>query len=71
MKIGIAITNWKLPIYQRHLEEAGYAFEIAGATSDGNLLLLMEADDAQAFAQVLKAAIAEAAMTNMIEKAST
>lgn len=36
---GVAIDNWKLPIFKRHLDEAGYAYtEHPGLTKDTMIL---------------------------------
>lgn len=62
-KAGIAIDDWKLPIFERHLGQAGYAFENAGRLTTGTLLLRVDTENIEALATVLKAANTEAAMT--------
>lgn len=38
-KAGIVIDNWKLPIFERHLKNAGYAYKwTPGFTEDTGVL---------------------------------
>lgn len=62
-KAGIVIETWKLPFFERHLTEAGYAFENMGALLDETLLLYVDTADPQALAEVLTAAMQAAAST--------
>lgn len=63
MKAGIAIDDWKLPIFERHLRQAGYPFKNAGPLTNGTLLLQVETTNPVALGEVVKAANTEAAMT--------
>lgn len=63
MKIAIAIDDWKLPIFERHLKQSGYTFENAGLLTAGALILRVDTDNALALVEVVKAANTEAAMT--------
>lgn len=63
MKAGIAIDDWKLPIFERHLSQSGYAFVNAGRLIAGTLLLTVETTNQEALMAVVKAANTEAAMT--------
>jgi hypothetical protein len=63
MKSGIAIDDWKLPIFERHLTQAGYAFENLGELTKGILLLTIETDNQTALAGVVVAANEEAHKT--------
>lgn len=64
MKAGIAIDAWKLPIFERHLLQAGYAFKNTGALADdGTLLLTVETENPGALEGVVRAANTEAART--------
>lgn len=63
MKAGIAIDDWKLPIFERHLSQAGYQFKNAGRLTTGTLLLQVETTNPEALAGVVAAANTEAAMT--------
>lgn len=39
MKVGIAVDNWKLPIFRKRLSAAGYDYQDGGAlTADATLL---------------------------------
>lgn len=59
---GIAMDAWKLPIFERHLNEAGYAIKNCGALIGDTLLLQVETDDVKALEIVVRAANAEAAL---------
>jgi hypothetical protein len=63
MKAGIAIDAWKLPIFERHLTQSGYAFTNAGPLTNGTLFLSVETTNAEALLEVIKAANTEAART--------
>lgn len=65
MKAAVAIDAWKLPIFERHLTQAGYAFINAGSLLPETLLLTVEHQqgEAQRLAQVVLAANTEAART--------
>lgn len=39
---GIAIDDWKLPIFEKHLNEANIAFKINPGVSPGTLLLTVK-----------------------------
>lgn len=62
-KCAIAIDDWKLPIFTRHLEQSGYAFTSAGSLTAGTLVLIVETTNVEALAVVIRAANAEAART--------
>ena len=53
MKVGIAIDEWKLPIFERHLSQAGYAYTTKRLGRNG-LLLTVETDDAAALGVVVE-----------------
>jgi len=61
MKAAIAIDDWKLPIFDRHLSVAGYVFERGPGVTDDTLLLTVVTDDAAALEKVVRAANVEAA----------
>ena len=63
MKAAIAIDPWKLPIFERRLSQAGYAFKNAGLLTDGCLILKVDTENGEALMSVVKAANTEAAMT--------
>ena len=60
---GIAIDAWKLPIFERHLTQSGYAFENKGKLLEGTLLLMVETENLVALREVVTAANKEAART--------
>jgi hypothetical protein len=62
-KAGIFIAGWKLPIFERCLVQAGYAFENAGPLGDGSLMLRVETENLIALGEVVKTANTEAART--------
>lgn len=60
---GIAIDNWKLPIFERHLKQGGYSFELAGGLTKDAMVLTVETTNLVSLQEVLKAANTEAART--------
>lgn len=60
MKAGIAIDNWKLPIFRKRLTEAGYVYHDGGALTHDATLLTVETDDVDALRKVLEACQAAA-----------
>lgn len=62
-KCAIAIDDWKLPIFTRHLEQSGYTFKNNGSLIEGTLILSVETSNVDALANVIKAANTEAART--------
>lgn len=63
MKAGVVIDVWKLPIFERHLQAAGYTFEKEVGLADDVMLLTVRTDNVEALRNVLKDANTEAAMT--------
>jgi hypothetical protein len=62
-KVGIAIDDWKLPIFDRHLKQSGYSFVNAGLLCKGTLVLTVQTENLEALGVVVKAANDEAART--------
>jgi len=62
MKAGIAIDDWKLPIFERHLTQAGHSYEKGPGVTKDTLLLTVVADDMKALEKVVRAANEEAAL---------
>ena len=60
---GIVIDAWKLDIFQRHLEKAGYVADVGPGLTPDTLLLRIQFDEEQsaAAAKVVRAANDEAA----------
>lgn len=63
MKAGIAIDNWKFPIFERRLKQAGYSFERADGLTEEAMVLTVVTDNLEALGIVVQAANTEAAMT--------
>lgn len=61
MKAAIAIDDWKLPIFSRHLTQAGYAFTKAQGLTPDMLILSVETPNVNALGSVVRAANTEAA----------
>lgn len=61
MKVGIVFDPWKLPIFQRHLDAAGLAYEPLGGVPSGSLGLHVTTDDPKFVENIVRAANAEAA----------
>lgn len=60
MRAGIAIDTWKLPIFKRHLKEAGYEYEFGERITSNTRMLYVETDDIKALHKVVWAANIEA-----------
>ena len=60
---AIVLDDWKLPIFDRRLKQAGYSFTNAGAFMPGSLILQVETTNLVALGVVVKAANDEAAQT--------
>lgn len=67
MKAAIAIDDWKLPIFTRHLTQSGYEFQNAGLLTKGTLILTVQTVNPEALAEVVKAANTEAALTGDVK----
>lgn len=60
LKAAIAIDDWKLPIFERHLSKAGYTFEqLPGVTGD-SLFLMVNSLSFKDLEKVVRAANTEA-----------
>lgn len=59
MKAGIALDDWKLPVFRRRLTEAGYAYRDAGALTDATTLLTIQIDNLLKLKGVIEACEAE------------
>lgn len=58
---GVAIEKWKLPIFKKHLDKAGYSFtEHPGVTSD-TLLLRVKYEWVAKLQPIIEAALKECA----------
>ena len=59
MKAGIAVDNWKLPVFRKRLTEAGFHYEDAGAFTCDTTILTVETDDMLALKSVIEKCQAE------------
>lgn len=68
MKAAIVIDAWKLSIFERHLSQAGYAYEKGAGITAGTLSLYVVTENVEALAVVTKAASVEAAKTGDVKQ---
>lgn len=61
MRAGIAIDSWKLSIFERHLTDAGFAYEKGAGLAPDTLMLYVQTASIEALEPVVRAAIDEAA----------
>lgn len=54
MKAGIAVDNWKLPVFRKRLTEAGYEYMDGGALTTEATLLTVETSDVLALKKVIE-----------------
>lgn len=54
MKVGVAVDDWKLPIFRKRLSEAGYAYEDGGTLVGETTLLTVETDNMLALKKVIE-----------------
>lgn len=59
MKAAIAVDDWKLPIFRKRLEAAGYEYTDAGAFTGDTTILTVEATDMLALKKVIEQCQAE------------
>ena len=59
--VGIAIDRYKLPVFARHLTEAGYAFEQSPGLNPDMLFLRVKTETIAALQPVVEAAQRECA----------
>jgi hypothetical protein len=61
VKAGVAIDNWKLPIFKKHLDAAGYKYEEPVPFVDGTLILKVQYEWVHKLKSILEAAQKECA----------
>jgi hypothetical protein len=61
LRAGIAIDEWKLPIFKRHLLDAEFEYTQTCGPAPDTLMLYVETTDLNRLARVVKAANSEAA----------
>lgn len=59
LKAGIAVDDWKLPVFRRRLEAAGYEYHDAGAFVGETTFLTVNTDNMLALKKVLEDCEAE------------
>lgn len=59
MKAGITVDNWKLPVFRRRLDDAGYAYEDGGPLIGDTTLLTVQTDDMLALKKLIEKCQAE------------
>lgn len=59
MKAGIAVDNWKLPVFRRRLSDAGYEYQDGGALTADTTMLTVETNDMLALKKVIEKCQAE------------
>lgn len=59
MKAGIAVNNWKLPVFRKRLKESGYECRDAGPITGDTTLLTVETNDMLKLKKVLEECQAE------------
>lgn len=60
LKAAIAIDDWKMPIFERHLSGAGYVFKKGAGLTSGTLILTVETLSVKELEVVVRAANTEA-----------
>jgi hypothetical protein len=61
MRVGIAIDEWKLSIFERKLQQAGFAYEKGGGLMPDTLMLYVDTDNLHTLESVVRFANMEAA----------
>jgi ribosomal protein L10 len=59
MKAGIAVDDWKLPVFRKRLTAAGFEYEDAGAFTGNTTLLTVKTDNMFTLKKVLEECQAE------------
>lgn len=66
MKAGIAVDNWKLPVFERHLEQAGLTIEHRTGLSDDATLLSVPTNDPIGLQRIIAKAQRECKLSRRI-----
>jgi hypothetical protein len=54
VRAGIAVDNWKLPVFRKRLTEAGYEYQDGGALTADATLLTVEFSNLLALKKVIE-----------------
>lgn len=66
MKAAIVIDDWKLGIFEQHLNQSFYGYTKSRGLSDGTLILTVVTDNVEALEIVVRAANTEARQTGKL-----
>lgn len=61
MRAGIAVDDWKLPVFRKRLTEAGFEYQDGGALTAAATLLTVETADVLKLKRVIERCQAECA----------
>ena len=64
-KAGIMLDDWKLPIFKKSLDDAGFQYEQSPGITEDTILLTVETDDLYALSLVVKKMNDKAAKSKM------
>lgn len=64
MKAGIAVDDWKLPVFRERLTQAGYEYTDGGALTADTTLLTVETNNMLALKKVIEKCQAECRRKN-------
>lgn len=59
MKAGIAVDNWKLPVFRKQLSTAGYQYQDGGPVTAEATLLTVETSNILALKKIIEQCQAE------------
>lgn len=60
-KAAVVLDDWKLPIFKKHLDAAGYKYEESGPFTDGTLTLKVHFEWVHELQPIIEAAQRECA----------
>ena len=60
---GVGLDDWKLPIFKKHLDAAGYKYESSANFTEGTLILRVHYESVHAVQPIFEAAQRECART--------
>lgn len=60
-KAGVIIDRWKLPIFTRHLRDAGYSYDTVTSLTDSTYTLIVEFESVEKLQPIIEAAQIECA----------
>lgn len=65
LKIAIAIDRWKLPIFKKHLDRAGYEFKKRPGVTADTMMLRVESKTVDELKPIIQAAQDECARSKL------